>query len=138
MRGRDKHVIGGDARFRSGSLLRVVEQLPPHHAAIHHHNGHRLLSIRGHDGAGIHAGVDLVDVAAEHPAIHQHRQLRRRDVNHCRPGLELRVQRLKSEKSKQREKSADHGPENTGAMSQAFYEKLVHEVLLLLAIRSTP
>ena len=90
----------------------LIEQLAPHHAAIHHH---RLLPIRRHDGPGIHPRVDLVNLATQHPAIHQHRQLRRRDVDHRRSRLKLRVEWLDSEKGKQREKSADHGPQNTWA-----------------------
>jgi hypothetical protein len=115
MRGGDQQVIRRDARLRRRHLLRLIEQLPSHHAAIHHHDGHRLLPIRRHDGAGIHPRVDLVEVATQHPAIHQHRQLRRCDVDHRRSSLKLRVEWLDSEKGEQREKSADHGPQNTGA-----------------------
>jgi hypothetical protein len=113
MRGGNQHAVRWNARLRLRHLLGVIQHVTAHHATVRHHEGDLRFPVRGHDGPCVHPRVDLVHVAAQHPAIHQHRQLRRRDVDDRGTGLEFGMNGGREEENSEGKESANHGPKHT-------------------------
>ena len=90
VRGRDQDPIGRDPGPGAGGGLRLVEQRPGHHAAVDDDDGEPVLAVVQHQRPGAEGRLHRVRHPAEHPPVHQDRQLFGSHVDRRGPGRKPR------------------------------------------------
>jgi len=85
--GRDRHVVGRNARALGRERLGVVDEVLRQHAAVGDHDGDRRVAVRQHERTGL--DVARLTPTGRHAPIDEDGELLRRHIHHARAGVQF-------------------------------------------------
>ena len=103
VRGRDEHLLHGNAGRLRRDVLRAVDQIARHHARIYHAQRHARRAIVEHERLGEKRIGHLVRRPLGEHRVHDHRKFQRRNIH----DMSARAKRLRLGKSGEREEERE-------------------------------
>jgi hypothetical protein len=106
-RGDEDSFAGNPGAFR-GEGLSLVDEGPGQHTAVDDHDREAFAAVAEGEGAREEAGFDLVDGAADHPAVDEYREPLRCDVDEGGPSVEVGAEARGQGKQAQEQEAGAH------------------------------